>query len=274
MSGITQCPHCNTRFRIHQEQLEARRGLVCCGRCQHAFNARAHMLPEGNVATTTPVAEPPPAPQPTPIPPLAIDRAPPLTTPPTVTATPPHEPAVTESEPFADEASPTLLAPPAKLSAIHWFAAMSIALTLLSAQTAYFFRAEISSHIPALAPAIQTYCQLVGCSVQLPRQAELLVLESSGLESPSGNPAQVTLTALVRNSANYTQDFPHLQLSLTNQQSAAIARRRFQPADYLERTGKNAVGMTAGQKLEIRIQLDIAELKPDGYNLLLFYPPR
>lgn len=39
MNPITQCPECNTRFNISQEQLEAYHGMVRCGRCQAVFNA-------------------------------------------------------------------------------------------------------------------------------------------------------------------------------------------------------------------------------------------
>jgi hypothetical protein len=180
--------------------------------------------------------------------------------------------AAPDSPPLAQEMDTSLVAAPAKRSTPHGLAAIFMALILLMAQAGYFFRAEISSQMPALAPVIQAYCKSLGCTVQLPRQAELLVLESSGLESVPGVPTVVTLTALLRNSASYSQDLPHLQLTLTNLQGAAIARRQFRPADYMEKKNGSLAGMAAGQKLEIRIRLDIAELKPDGYNLLLFYP--
>ena len=36
---LTRCPSCSTAFRITQAQLEARQGMVRCGRCGNAFNA-------------------------------------------------------------------------------------------------------------------------------------------------------------------------------------------------------------------------------------------
>ena len=36
---LTRCPSCATAFRITQAQLEARQGMVRCGRCGNAFNA-------------------------------------------------------------------------------------------------------------------------------------------------------------------------------------------------------------------------------------------
>lgn len=49
----TQCPHCDTRFRLQPEQLDAADGLVRCGRCRTVFNARAHL--EEEPAAETPV---------------------------------------------------------------------------------------------------------------------------------------------------------------------------------------------------------------------------
>lgn len=47
----TSCPECRTTFRVTQEQLGLRRGLVRCGTCNAVFNAYDTLLPE--------LAEPP-----------------------------------------------------------------------------------------------------------------------------------------------------------------------------------------------------------------------
>jgi predicted Zn finger-like uncharacterized protein len=46
MNGTTLCPHCNTRFRIAGEQLEAHQGMVRCGHCMQAFDARPGFIPD------------------------------------------------------------------------------------------------------------------------------------------------------------------------------------------------------------------------------------
>ncbi len=50
----TTCPECQTSFRVSQEQLGLRRGLVRCGKCNAVFNAYDALLPE--------LSEPPPQP--------------------------------------------------------------------------------------------------------------------------------------------------------------------------------------------------------------------
>jgi len=62
MSGTTLCPHCDTRFKIAQEQLEAHQGLVRCGHCMQAFDARANFIPtEPDPQLELPIAEETPA---------------------------------------------------------------------------------------------------------------------------------------------------------------------------------------------------------------------
>lgn len=74
MSYTTQCPSCQTRFKVNDKQLSAANGLVRCGRCSHVFNATEHFV---STDTPPPVLTPPPlAPQPAPAPPPAAARTP------------------------------------------------------------------------------------------------------------------------------------------------------------------------------------------------------
>ena len=46
MNGTTLCPHCDTRFKIVETQLEAHQGMVRCGHCLQAFDARPGFIPD------------------------------------------------------------------------------------------------------------------------------------------------------------------------------------------------------------------------------------
>jgi len=45
-TGTTLCPHCDTRFKIAEPQLEAHQGMVRCGSCLKAFDARPSFIPD------------------------------------------------------------------------------------------------------------------------------------------------------------------------------------------------------------------------------------
>jgi predicted Zn finger-like uncharacterized protein len=44
MALATQCPHCDTTFRVASDQLKLRGGIVRCGACQHVFDGNAGLV--------------------------------------------------------------------------------------------------------------------------------------------------------------------------------------------------------------------------------------
>ena len=67
-SFVTQCPHCQTSFRVSHAQLSVARGVVRCGACLQVFNAAQQLLNSSTeteqppvVATPEPEAVEPPA---------------------------------------------------------------------------------------------------------------------------------------------------------------------------------------------------------------------
>lgn len=87
MSYTTQCPGCQTRFKVNDKQLSAANGLVRCGRCSHVFNATEHFVTTDSappVLTPPPVTAPPSSPPPAPavaseaLPPAAMSSSDPM----------------------------------------------------------------------------------------------------------------------------------------------------------------------------------------------------
>lgn len=61
-SFVTQCPHCQTRFRVTRAQLGMARGAVRCGACLQVFNAAEQLAGElQESAATAPAVAPTPA---------------------------------------------------------------------------------------------------------------------------------------------------------------------------------------------------------------------
>ncbi|WP_144175081.1 DUF3426 domain-containing protein [Pseudomonas sp. Kh13] len=60
-SFVTQCPHCQTSFRVTHHQLSVARGVVRCGHCLQVFNAARQLLEQSRPAASAPVV-PTPAP--------------------------------------------------------------------------------------------------------------------------------------------------------------------------------------------------------------------
>ncbi|MFZ5503451.1 MAG: zinc-ribbon and DUF3426 domain-containing protein [Pseudomonadota bacterium] len=154
-----------------------------------------------------------------------------------------------------------------------WVIANLLLLLLLLAQIAYFFRAHLVDYQPELRPALLSYCGLLECDVPLPRNIKLMSIESSDLEASLDRDNEITLHVLLRNRATFTQAFPDLELTLNDVQEQAVARRLFVPQDYLPPLENVATGLLPNHEIEIKLRLDIADLKPNGYRLVLSYAP-
>jgi predicted Zn finger-like uncharacterized protein len=82
MALATQCPHCQTTFRVAHDQLKLRAGLVRCGACKQIFNGIENLLRPDELEQPTPSTAPavsrpsPPEPKPEPPPPANAKLSP------------------------------------------------------------------------------------------------------------------------------------------------------------------------------------------------------
>ncbi|GAB4116579.1 MAG: hypothetical protein Fur0026_03890 [Sideroxydans sp.] len=286
--AVTQCPACATRFNVSETQLEAREGLVRCGRCATVFNARDHLLPdEPNPQLSLPIGD---------------DAVTPATNERLPQENPPAEdhfigPDISDLNAEASdmpdleqvtglaglEETPASLAQqvqfhedeavPAPARRVGAWLLGVLLLFVLLAQAAYFFRNELALRLPGLKPLLVQYCELLSCTVELPRDADLLAIESSELEADAQHPDRFTLHVLLRNHAAHAQALPSLELTLTDTQDQVIARRIFHPADYRQGLAEKVDFLAAKHELAVALHLATADLRPTGYRLLLFYPP-
>jgi predicted Zn finger-like uncharacterized protein len=260
MSEVTKCPLCKARFKVTEAQLEAHEGLVRCGHCQNVFDARKHLHDdEPSRQLSLPIDEPQPG---------EFD----LTPIPNIPELEPETTTLAQQVQFVEELTDEVTeVPPRKTSWLGVALALLLTLTL-AAQAAYQFRVELGTTLPGLKPLLTQYCTLLNCTVALPQNIDLMVIESSELQSEPEHANIVALRVLLHNRAPYIQAYPSLELTLTDLQDKPIVRRVFHPADYLKEKGAEKQGAPANRDLDIKLYLDTADLKPSGYRLFLFYP--
>ncbi|MGN6388157.1 MAG: DUF3426 domain-containing protein [Burkholderiaceae bacterium] len=110
MALATRCPHCKTAFRVANDQLKLRGGLVRCGQCKEIFNGIENLLPaDATQRPATSSIDPAPFPKPQP---LAGQTSPvsPVTTPatpaiPSASSVAPHSAAVPPAVHSAEDTS-------------------------------------------------------------------------------------------------------------------------------------------------------------------------
>ena len=104
------------------------------------------------------------------------------------------------------------------------------------------------------------------------REEGLLKLEDSELLEVPGKPAEIALGARIRNLASVAQEYPHLELTLTDLTGQAALRRVLRPTDYLGRPLAPGEVIAPGVEVALQLRLETPRLKATGYELLLFYP--
>lgn len=273
MTAVTQCPECATSFKITEAQIVAHNGLVRCGRCHVVFNANKPSDDEPNPQLSLPIEFEPLEGVTGLIPEHgSVPGQPDLRPIRNVPELEEKPKSLAEQIEFIEELTEEINPQPIRKR--NWksvLLALLLALTLV-AQAAYFFRVEIAARLPGVKPLLTQYCNLLACTISLPREIQQLVIESSDLESNPKLVNIVTLHALLHNRGTYAQAYPSLELTLTDLQDTAVARKLFHPANYLKGDVAQNQGIAPNRDLELSLPMDTSDLKPAGYRLFLFYP--
>jgi hypothetical protein len=158
---------------------------------------------------------------------------------------------------------------------IAWALSALIALAALAIQAALYFRTEVAVLWPDARPKLVEFCAALNCRVGLPRHPELMSIESSDLQADRRRDGLIVLNAVVRNRAAFAQEYPSLELTLTDAADQAVARRVLRAPEYLgpPRADETvARGIAGGAEALVRVYFDTGALRASGYRLYLFYP--
>ena len=378
MALATQCPNCQSRFRVQSEHLKTGGGLVRCGLCRHVFNALDHLahfaVGEPQAAVVSPAqskvaALPVPPTSPTlsndqsailalldeaetrlpaaPIVPTTpvrnailqpvkeglstrgvVTPTIPLTTPPEEWEEDPVTLMPQESEPVraprsrliieeprvtnpsqamrqaaVEEASSddttqelvdflpeqpefiqTLERQEKRRRVFTWLASIGalIALMVLMLQVLYMWRADIVARASSVKPLVSKLCQVADCQIELPQHIELLRITGSELQPDANNHDIYNLSLTIENQASSAQAWPFIELTLTDVQNKAVARRVFSPEEYVIPNLSNsgitpkseliAQGLLPHRELAPKVFFDAGKVKAAGYLVYIFYP--
>lgn len=307
MPMITRCPACETTFRVGSAQLQTHGGMVRCGRCMTVFDGFKTLSVEPELTVSDgPDEQPTPALAHI-EPPLPVEaaeqghgaeqavestaieqNAPAFQLVPVsateLAAAAAAEPAAVEFDAGASETldygpaprqltlDEQLLREQQRVAAIRrqrWWGAGAVLMALaLVAQAVFVFRGDIATYLPAARPALAGACARAGCTINLTQSPRQIAIEASDLQAvDAARPNLIVLTATVRNHASHDLGFPALDLVLTNTRDHTLARRIFQPREYLDPARDPHAGIPANAEVTIRLELDTADLNPAGFRL-------
>lgn len=153
-----------------------------------------------------------------------------------------------------------------------WVLGALLLLLALLAQMAYHYRGTLVLLFPEVKPYAEAWCARQGCELPLPRRIELIGIDASDLQADTNNPDVMVLSATIKNRAIFAQQYPLLELTLTDVQDQPVMRRVLGPQDYLGKAANAQAGLGAGTELAIKVSIEGSQLKAVGYRLYLLYP--
>ena len=257
MSLVTRCRVCATAFRVQRAQLEARGGRVRCGKCGTVFDGVGGLVEEGVER-------------------LRVEASPQLGLfDPSrhAYARVPQADATADSE---DAPLPDFLIEPvsSSRSMLLWGLLALIAAMALAGQAIHRYRTEMAVLLPGARPGLAWACRFLRCDIALPKRPELMSIESSDLQADTRSETVIVLNAVLHNRAPFPQEYPSLELTLTDDADRPVLRRVLAPADYLDpaRLTLAREGLAPGAEAALRVSLDASRSRATGYRLYLFFP--
>ena len=139
-------------------------------------------------------------------------------------------------------------------------------------QAGYSFRNQIAGMFPATKPLLTSVCEGLGCRIDLPAHITSVSIESSELQTQTGNTNSFVLTTLLRNDSSLDQEWPLIELTLNDANEKAVLRRVFTPIEYLRDQDQVRKGFSGNSERSARVLFELGETRASGYRVYLFYP--
>jgi len=142
---------------------------------------------------------------------------------------------------------------------------MGIALAALGILAQVFwYQFDAWSRTPLWRPVYAQLCGWFGCELPVQRAPALLRTRNLVVRSHPDEAGALAVNAIIVNEAAFAQPFPDLELRFTSMNGGLVARRVFEPREYLSGEAENMALMPA--LTPVQIQLDIADPGPDAVN--------
>jgi len=138
-------------------------------------------------------------------------------------------------------------------------------------QSIYFLRDEIAIYYPVSKPYLLQACQKLGCTVNLPKKIDFIVIDDSDMQEDAEHAGLVRFASTLINNGNHVVAYPNLELTLTDVEDKPVLRRIFKPNEYLPATTNIADGIQAGTEIRISLAVTTSDVAVAGYRVFVTY---
>ncbi len=150
-------------------------------------------------------------------------------------------------------------------SLFGWLFATLLMLLLLAAQYLHFNSMQLADN-PDYRPFLETLCPITGCVLPLRKAPDKIITINHDVHTHPSVKKALEIQLSFRNKADFTQQFPVLEVIFSNPRGEIIARRQFRPDEYLN----SNISYIAGIKPNQTEKIDLEIVDPDPGALLSF----
>lgn len=202
----TQCPHCQTIFRVTSAHLNIAQGHVRCSHCQQAFNANRYLLKQ---LPTPGVPEP-----------FKIDEE--------------EQPNLSQDYNIPELLQEDIYEPRNSWNTLLFWGIITLLLiTLLVGQIVWFWQPDKILQHPQIRPWLDRFCHVFLCTLPITRDIESFYIQehTASVHPKLTNVIQFEVTFV--NKAIFPQPYPNFSLTFEDSNGKPIAQRLFKPSEYL-----------------------------------------
>lgn len=151
-----------------------------------------------------------------------------------------------------------------------WGSFTFVAIAALAGQL-LFFNFDTLARQDNWRPFFESTCNLLNC--ELPGKSDVSQIQTSHLvvRSTSDYENALSVDAIINNRASFSQPFPLIELTFTNDQGKVIASRQFAPDEYLAGELAGSTLIPPGQPVHLSLQ--IVDPGQEATNYQLFFHP-
>lgn len=250
----TQCPKCLTFFKLSAIELTTARGSVCCGHCEHVFDALLTLREQLPFASHSHVEQPSLLTQvEVDFPPTTVNSSSTLLRKNDVDDAVLFAPAFARATPSYDNRYNR-----------YWIGGALILLLTLLGQVAWAERTALVNDSRSRS-VLEQMCSVVGCVLPLRHAVDQLELISRDIRPHPSVPGALIISATLRNTAEFVQAFPTVGISLSDLEENRVAMRRFQPNEYVSDHHSLTMGLAPGAAAALAF-----EVADPGKNAIAF----
>jgi len=228
---FTRCPQCKTVHALTAATLSHSRGLVQCGQCNRAFSALSFLFDEWPSGQAHGPAK-------------ETGAVPPILTSDTKTDALDSDPSVNNKPDVAKD----------KPKRLAWGLVTALLVLLTIANIGWTFREPLLEN-PTISASIKQTGVLQPEQQGLLRDPEQIQLVSRDMHTHPTRSGILVLSLTFVNLAQSSQEFPIMEITLLDTTNQPVARRQFQPTDYLRPGADTKSGLTTDVYLPVLLEL-------------------